>query len=326
MRGRHWTGILLLLCGPLAADPPGVTRVPIPADTTTISIDGTVLPLKPLTDIARFGRPALYVPAGRHLIRVGQQTAYRIYRSKEPYSAWYRTRRDKLTSQGKRGRRTLLTELARRFDNPPTAEPLHLLGNYHYHNGAQPAAIRLYRRALALNPAYAPSHLNLAFCLLEARDKAGGLRELRLARAFNPSDVFGIDALIERLAAKHRLALTADRAALQFSDYAPPGSSKLSQLDRRFVRFYTGMGKYLTRPEERAKSLSNLGLYFQRQKKPAAARRYYAEALGWLGRAGQSEDTFRIAAVILKNLSRTLGSNVDGEDYRLMAEISESLK
>ncbi len=319
-------GVTMALATSAQAAPPDVTRVAIPADTRRISVDGVTLQLKPLSDIARFGRPALYVPRGRHLIRVGQQTAYRAYLSKQSYWNGYRQRREKTASQGAAGRRQLLTLLARSFDHPETAEPLHLLGNHHHRSGSKQAAAKLYRRAIALNPAYAPSHLNLAFCLLEASDKRAGLRELLLAKAFNLSDVFGIEELIGQLASKHGLTLTGATATLLATNYIYGAQPKLTELDRRFIRFYTGVGRYIPRPDERAKALSNLGLYFQRKNKPQLAHNYFGQALSTLSSAGQNAKTFKIAAVIFTNIARTLGSGRIAEDYRVMAKICESLR
>lgn len=314
----------LVLGLPRSAADEDVARIPLTAQTTEIVVDGIRLPLTPLSGLERFGHPSLYIPRGQHRIGLGSAPT-RVAVSKGSYAQAYRARRQALAASSDGGRKTLLTELARSFDHPRTPEALHLLGLLHHRAGRTAAAARLYARALWINPAFSPSHLDLALLRFEAGARPDGIRELLLARAFNPIDVFGIDPLIARLAATHQVDL-AGRVTLDAAHYLDPRSEPLTELDQRMVRFCLGVTRYLDSDLERAKLLSNLGRHFAQQRKPVRARYWYHRGLSRLARFGRSRASLAAAAVIYGNLARTYPSTDGGQaaDYRQMAEIART--
>lgn len=314
---------LLLVCAALAlyGDELETPRmVALDPDTRSINVDGVRLPIGVFEEFQRFSAPGVYLPRGRHMLgtNAGPLLAHQV--SEHPATR-YRALRDRLAKQPDKGRAELLSALTRGYGRPEDPVALHLLGNVHWRLGKKDAAVRWWRRAVLVNPAFPPSHLNLARRLLEQGEKGHATRELLLARAFNPGDGFGIAAVIDALAEKHGLQLTGS-TTLHPRFYALSKPEELSDIDRRMARFSEGVGAHFTKLEDQAKLRSNLGLHFEGKRKPVLALRSYGEALAVLVRAGRSGEGYAIAEVIFKNMARTcrsLGWSGEAEDYEAMA-------
>ena len=77
-------------------------------------------------------------------------------------------------------------------------------------------------------------------------------------------------------------------STLDAANYRAAEPEGLTELDRRHERFFVGMNAYFKRDSERAKLLSNLGLYFAGKGKPVRARMHYRSGLQALVRSGRA--------------------------------------
>ena len=301
--------------------------VPIPEGTRSITFDGQRLRIAAFEDLKAFVTPKLYVPRGRHLVRWNTGDS-RVFVSSAHYAAEYRALRAQLAAKGDKGHAELLGRLARGYGFPDEASAPHLLGNWHWAAGDKEAAARWWKRAVLQNPAFAPSHLNLALAAVEAGERGVAVRELLLARAFTLGDGFGIDAAIDKLAAGATLELTGG-TTLRASFYALAEREEEAPLDARMATFHRGMAAHFAKREDRAKLMSNLGLYLADKGKPVRAREAYRAALAELVRAGRSADGYAIAAVVFSNLSKACaasGWGGEAKDFERMAELAKGLR
>ncbi|MET0732838.1 MAG: tetratricopeptide repeat protein [Casimicrobiaceae bacterium] len=106
--------------------------------------------------------------------------------------------------------RTALAREPRQFD------ALHMLGVVRHQTGDHDGAIDLFRRAIDVNPAYAPAHSNLALTLTAKRDYPEALASVDRALALSPRDVEALNnrGTVLQAQMRHAEALQCFDAAL----------------------------------------------------------------------------------------------------------------
>ena len=216
-------------------------------------------------------------------------------------------------------RQDLLSRAARTMDVHGAPFLLNFMGRAHTGRDQWGAAERKFRRALRVNPAFTPAHLNLAHCLALRHERDEAAREVRLADAFNVGNVFGLNAAIGEF--KRRLGISQDdREPIEFDPavYTAADAGSSSDDDRPLTALLQGFSKYAERAEERAKILNNLAVHFADRGRIELALEHFRDALAELKLAGP--DRFELARQVLANMGdacRKAGFE-EAEEYEQM--------
>jgi Tfp pilus assembly protein PilF len=182
------------------------------------------------------------------------------------------------------------------------------------------AATRTFERSLAVDPCFAPAHLNLAECYIRRGDRQGAIARIDLAEAFNVGNVFGITSAITRL--RKELQLPPDQsssAELTLISYET--TENITEEDRRVVGVLRALAKYAVQEEERCKILNNIGAHFADCGKPQTALAYFHNALAVARVSGP--DRFQLAHQILSHMRNTCrkAGFAEAADYDTMMAI-----
>ena len=288
----------------------------IPAAATILEVDGERLPLPDLSLQPVSPSPCVFLPKGTHVVR---------FRPNEPLtieiagdlSESYRAMQDFFGFGDRLDDQALMTRSAWAMDVHNTPFLLSFMGASQAGKEQWEAAERKFRRALHVNPAFSPAHLNLAFCLSRRNAKQEAAREVELADAFNVGNVFGLAAAITELRRELALGIGV-RQAVEFPAAGYLDSGTLSEEDRRLTAFLLAASKYAVRPEERGKILNNLACHFAERNQIDLALEHFRGALAVFKVSGA--ERYKLAQRVLTNMSDACrkANFVEADEYRAM--------
>ena len=284
-----------------------------------IEVDGVRLAISNLSDVRKARAPYLFLPPGEHAIRlrVGEQ----VLRAEiaEPLADTYRDMRKFFGVDEKIRTDELQSRGARAMDVHGAPFLLNLMGASYVAADQLDAAERKFRRALRVNPFFAPAHLNLAVCFLRRGDLASGERELKLAEACDVGNVFGLLPSIIRLRREHDVpAHDGAPVPLHLDGYL--SAEQLTVEDERLSALMTALSKYAVQEKERGKILNNLAVHFAASGKTETALEYYREALEVFKISGT--ERFAFAEKVLSHMERACRESgfPEADEYAFMRE------
>ncbi len=303
--------------------------VRVPPGAAIVEVDGTRLAVENVAALSESRAPFVFLPRGEHAVRFRANESLLQVHVEGHLGDEYRAMRIWFGFPSSPRLPDLLQRGAWAFDVHGAPFLLHLMGNVHVRQGDLAAAERKFRRALRINAAFAPAHLNLAHCLLQraeqqqaAREalRQEAAREAMLAEAFNVGNVFGLSRQIAEC--KRACGLKADEPqAVRLEPQAYRGSERMDVIDERMVALVEGLAKYAVDDLERAKILNNLAVHFADSRKPELALDHFRNALAVLKFAGP--ERFEVARRVFANMSdacRTAGF-AEAEEYDQMLEL-----
>ena len=291
--------------------------VAIPAAATMIEVDGRRLPLVNAGAWAAAPAPILPLPRGTHAVRFRPNEPPLAVTIRTDLISEYSTMREFFRVGGRADAERLLSRSARALDVHSAPYLLNFMGAMHAADDRGDAAARCFRRALCVNPAFAPAHLNLAECLARRQAYGEAQREVDLAEALNVGNVFGLAAAINQVRRQANLPATAsapiDCAALNYISAEP-----LTDDDRRVAALLCGISKYAVSDGERAKILNNLAVHFADTGRPERALFHFREALAAARDAGP--ERFALARRIFATMSEVCrkAGFAEADEYRRM--------
>lgn len=294
--------------------------VRVPPGAAIIEIDGQRLPIENVAALAECRAPFVFLPRGRHVVRfranewpVEVHVEGHLGEEYRAMRAWFG-----FPSRPRAG--DLLQRSAWAFDVHGAPFLLHLMGSLHARQDDLAAAERKFRRALRVNAAFAPAHLNLAHCLLKRGAQQEAVREVLLAEAFNVGNVFGLARQIAEC--KRACGITSVHAVtLRLEPQAYLGSEPMDVVDERMVALLEGLAKYAIEDRERAKILNNLAVHFADSGKTELALEYFRNALAVLKFAGP--ERFDVARQVFTNMSAACrkAAFAEAAEYEQMLEL-----
>lgn len=289
-------------------------RVPVAAEF--LEVDGVRLPLTNLDDLRKARAPYLFLPRGDHAIRLrGGEQPIRTEVTEHLESS-EAAMREFFGVGGVVNKAELLARGARTMDVHGAPFLLNMTGAAYIGNNEWEAAERKFRRALVVNPLFAPAHLNLSVCLFNRGDQANAVRELRLAETLNVGNVFGLAGAVTRLRQSHNIADADEAIELNVGRYV--SRDTLTEEDRRLTALMTAMSKYAVREEDRGKILNNLAVHFSDTGKVETALEHFRLALGEIKLAGP--DRFALAEKVLSHMESACreAGFPEAEEYAFM--------
>ncbi len=203
--------------------------VRIPPGATILEVDGVRLPILHPERLAESPAPYLFLPPGSHAVRFrpdDQPATVAIASSL--FDEYQEMRRFFGVGTSVRGEE-LVSRSARALDCHGSPFLLSFAGSGYAAAGDWGAAERKFRRALGVNPAFSPAHLNLAECLLRRSADGEAAREIALAEAFNVGNVFGLAGAVAEFRQRVTDAKAAgpvDAAAISYG-FADTGGTEL---------------------------------------------------------------------------------------------------
>ena len=289
----------------------------IPPGATILEVDGVRLPILHPERLAESPAPYLFLPPGTHAVgfRPGERPLSVTIASN--LFDEYQGMRRFFGVGGSVRAEELMSRSARVLDCHGAPFLLSFAGSRYAAAGDWGAAERKFRRALSVNPAFSPAHLNLAECLLRRSAEAEAAREIALADAFNVGNVFGLAGAVAefRQRVTEKVAGPLDAAAISYVTI-----EALTEEDRRLVALLEGASKYAVRDEERGKILNNLAVHFADTGRPERALDHFHHALAAL-READPRARYEVARQVLVNMSevcRKAGFG-EAEEYRQMS-------
>lgn len=291
----------------------------VPAAAEFLEVDGERLLITNLESLRRAPAPYLFLPRGQHAIRLrsGEQPLRAAVN--EDLVTTYAAMRSFFGNGEKIRTNELLARGARTMDVHSTPFLLNLTGASYVAQGDWGAADRKFRRALVVNPLFAPAHLNLAICRAHTNDTEGASREVRLADALNVGNVFGLAAAITQFRREHSLPERDEIVVpLDIDRYVSP--EPLTEDDQRLAALMTAMSKYAVAQEDRGKILNNVAVHFADCGKTETALEHFRAALGALKLAGAQR--FSLAAQVFSHMENTCRKSgfPEADEYAFMRE------
>lgn len=257
----------------------------VPAAAEFLEVDGERLQITNLGSLRRASAPYLFLPRGEHAIRLRSGEQPLRAEVSEHLATTYAAMRSFFGAGDKIHTNELLARGARTMDVHSTPFLLNLTGASYAAQGDWGAAERKFRRALVVNPLFAPAHLNLAVCRARAGDSEGAAREVRLADALNVGNVFGIAAAVTQFRREQSLPDRDEEIVpLDFDRYVSP--EPLTVEDQHLAALLTAMSKYAVDQENRGKILNNVAVHFADLGKTETALEHFRAALGAIKFAG----------------------------------------
>ena len=256
----------------------------MPPKAKAIFVNNERLPIENVQELRKQGalgfvKPALYLPKGRTLIAFSEGGPSRACERDGHFAQAYSALRQRLMKGSRLDMGKLVACMRDCFGAFDTPYVLHLMGRYYHEEGRLEAACRKYKRALSVNPCFAPAHLQLA-CVYHQhlRDAAAARRELLLAHHFNIGDVFAMQAELWELAASLSLDSFDEDVRLSAADYVPaPSQPRPEDADIHALR--CAAQKYIASPLIEAKIENNMAVYFAADGRPDLAVGHYLAAL-----------------------------------------------
>jgi tetratricopeptide (TPR) repeat protein len=290
--------------------------VAIPAAANLIEVDGRRLPLANPGAWAA-AKAILPLPRGTHAVRFRSGELPLTVTIRGDLADAYDAMREYFNVGRRADAERLLSRSARALDVHGAPYLLNFFGATHAAADRGDAAERHFRRALCVNPAFAPAHLNLAECLARRKAASEAQREVELADALNVGNVFGLAAAINQVRRQLEMPAVAsapiDCAALSYVDAEPLGDD-----DRRLAALLHGISKYAASDGERAKILNNLAIHYADTGRPERALFHFREALAAARDAGP--ERFALARRIFANMGEVCrkAGFAEADEYRRM--------
>lgn len=148
----------------------------------------------------------LYLPRGKH--RVSQGSDVQTVSVSRSYGDHYYKEAESLTNkEGEIDYQQVVVQIVNELGHPQEAYLLNLLAHHYLKQKKYDAARRVLFRALAVDPTFAPAHLNLSWVYLKQKKEEEAKRELRLAEDMDATGTFAL----ERGMAEIRHALSFDK-------------------------------------------------------------------------------------------------------------------
>jgi hypothetical protein len=271
----------------------------VPAGATIVEVDGRRLPIARPEVLADAPAPYVFLPRGSHAVcfRPNDFPVPVAIQGDlvEEYESMCR-----FFGVGEKVKMAeLVARAARTMDTHAAPFLVNFMGAHYAAAGQWDVAERKFRRALWINPAFSPAHLNLAECLLRRTAHDEAVREVLLAEAFNVGNVFGMAGAIA--ASRQRLAVPPDTAGpIDLSAVSYVAGETPTEEDRRLTAILEGLSKYAVRDEDRAKILNNLAIHFAESGRPELALYHFHQSLAVVRYAG--EGRFELARKVFGNL------------------------
>jgi tetratricopeptide (TPR) repeat protein len=292
----------------------------VPAAAEFLEVNGERLPISGFDDLRNVRAPYLFLPRGRHAIRLrlGEQPI-RV-EIEDHLASTESAMRGFFDVGGKVRRQDLLARGARAMDVHGAPFLLNMMGAAFIADDEWAAAERKFRRSLAVNPFFGPAHLNLAVCLFKRNAAEAGIRELRLADALNVGNVFGLSGAITKLRRQHDSPESPEdileAIPLHVARYVSP--EPLTLEDERLTALMTALAKYAVREEDRGKILNNLAIHFSETGKAETALEHFRSALAALKLAGP--ERFALAEKVLSHMETACRKSnfPEAEEYAFM--------
>lgn len=276
--------------------------VRVPSAANILEVDGQRLPLANLAALAECPAPCLYLPRGKHAVKfrknelplevtVASDLSQVYYEMRQFFNAGEKPREAELLSRG-----------AKALDVHNAPFLLNLMGAAHVGKDQSAAAQRKFRRALRVNPLFAPAHLNLAALLYQQGAKAEARQELQLAEATNVGNCFGLSPGIYEV--RRQMGLPPGPTSgneLALSSYV--AQEPLSEEDLRMTALMQGLAKYAVENAERGKIINNLAIHFADQGNNEQALDHFRSALAVLKLAGP--ERYKLAQHVLTQMGET---------------------
>lgn len=291
----------------------------VPAATEFLEVDGERLLITNLESLRRAPAPYLFLPRGEHAIRLRSGEQPLRAEVGEHLATTYTAMRSFFGAGDKILTNELLARGARTMDVHGTPFLLNLTGASYVAQSDWGAAERKFRRALVINPLFAPAHLNLAVCRAHAGDAEGAVREVRLADALNVGNVFGLAAAITQLRREQSLPDRDEEVVpLDFDRYVSP--EPLTEEDQRLAALMTAMSKYAVAQEDRGKILNNVAVHFADRGKTETALEHFRAALGAIKFAGAQR--FSLAEQVFSHMENACRKSgfPEADEYAFMRE------
>lgn len=272
----------------------------VPAVAEFVEIDGLLLPLTDLASLTGSTSPVVFLPRGVHAVRFRRNELPVEVTVAGEFFAEYQALRTFFVRNGQdQQHEELLARAARTMDVHGAPFLLNQTGALHASLGEWDAAARYFRRALLVNPAFSPAHLNLAQCLMRRSDRIAAAQECVLAEAFNVGNVFGLKSALTEM--RRQLGrITAEPQPLEMNLESYLSRETIEEEDRRLVAILQAASKYAVGDDQRGKILNNVGVHFAESGRPELALFHFRSALGCVRTAGS--ERFQLARTILGNM------------------------
>ncbi|MCA8996821.1 MAG: hypothetical protein KDA80_07545 [Planctomycetaceae bacterium] len=260
-----------------------------------------------LVALGQFSDPwTAVLPLGTHFTRFGDEPAKSIAVGKS-FEADYRLRVAEVSRAGRYDFEKLMERSVGTLGVPTEPVLAHLWGNYYWQEEHPDAAMRWWKEALQLNPAYAPAHLNLAFALSQQADgKTQAQWEYSLAMHFNHQDAFGISAFLEELSREIPFQPVANISDFRPDEYdALKSSTDLTPEQNQVLRTLKTEQTYLTSSAQRIRMTNNMGAYLLHESQPQLAYEYFKRALGEIVTDTAAQRDRELLKTVFLNLSQS---------------------
>ncbi|MCR4413976.1 MAG: tetratricopeptide repeat protein [Thermoguttaceae bacterium] len=271
----------------------------VPAGATIVEVDGRRLPIARPEVLAAAPAPYLFLPRGSHAVRFRPNDYPVPAAIQGDLIEEYESMRRFFGVGEKVKMAELVARAARTMDTHSAPFLVDFMGAHYAAAGQWDVAERKFRRALGINPAFVPAHLNLAECLLRRKARDEAVREVLLAESFNVENVFGLAGAIA--ATRQRLAMPPDAGGpIDLSAVSYVAGETPTEEDRRMTAILEGLSKYAVRDEDRAKILNNLAIHFAESGRPELALHHFHQSLAVVRQAG--EGRFELARKVFGNI------------------------
>lgn len=294
----------------------------IPPGATILEVDGLRLPVESPGALADSVAPYLFLPRGEHVVRFRTSDRPIAVTIGSDLFGHYRAMRSYFDIEGAVKAGELMRRSGQAMDVHGAPFLLNFMGARHAREDHWDAAERHFRRALAVNPAFAPAHLNLAECLRRRNAKDDAIRETLSADAFNVGNVFGLAEPIVQM--RRKLGLPLDRSdPVDAAAFSYASVEEISEEDRRLVALMEGISKYAVNAGERGKILNNLAVHFADSGRPELALHHFRKALAVVKQAGT--ERFAVGRKILANMSQVCrkAGFEEADEYKQMQYLVE---
>ena len=294
--------------------------VRIPPAANILEVDGERLPIVNVDELARGPAPYLYLPRGTHAVKFRTNESPISVSIAGDFAGVHQQLRQFFAAGASINDRELSSRSAKAMDVHSAPFLLNLMGASHASQEQWDAAERKFRRALRLNAAFSPAHLNLAWCLARRKAKSEAIREVELADAFNVGNVFGLSAAIASMRRDLQLPVGLPvESQLTLASYIH--NESLSEEDRRLTALMLGMSKYAVKDEDRGKILNNLAVHFADTGRTELALDHFRGALAVIKQAGP--ERFALARQVLTHMADACrkADFAEAEEYQRMRDL-----
>ncbi|MBN2578160.1 MAG: hypothetical protein JXB10_04140 [Pirellulales bacterium] len=294
--------------------------VRIPPSATIVEIDGLRLPITQPMHLARSAAAVVFLTRGIHAVRFREREFPVEVAVRSDIAVEYEAMRKYFNVSGPVHSRELINRSARVMDVHAAPFLLNFMGAWHAAEKQWDVAEREFRRALCVNPAFSPAHLNLATCLLRRGARPEAVREVELADVFNVENVFGLAPAVAEMRRTLKMPLgPSDPIPGESVSYVTTETP--TEEDLRMTALLEGISKYAVRESERVKILNNLAVHFSDRGRPELALYHFRHALAAARFAGP--ERFVLARKIFNNMSNVCrkAGFPEAEMYRQMGNM-----